>query len=88
MAFILKLEECSLRFNSSLAETFKALDDDENSVLTMTELIDFTKKADLAIDRSSMQELFNFLDRQKDGKVEFGEFLKVLAEAKAETKRI
>lgn len=37
----------------------------------------------MQIDSSSLKELFDFLDRKKDGKVEYGEFLKVLAEAKS-----
>jgi Ca2+-binding EF-hand superfamily protein len=77
------LEEVSLRFNSSLAETFKRLDDDGNSILTMTELIEFLKKSEMQIDSSALKELFDFLDRRRDGKVEYGEFLKVLAEAKS-----
>jgi hypothetical protein len=35
----------------------------------MTELIEFVKKADMTIDTSSLQELFAFLDRRRDGKV-------------------
>lgn len=54
----------------------------------MTELIEFVKKADMTIDTSSLQELFGFLDRRRDGKVQYGEFLKVLAEAKSEKQRI
>ncbi len=77
------MEEVSLRFNSSLAETFKRLDDDGNSILTMTELIEFLKKSEMQIDSSALKELFDFLDRRRDGKVEYGEFLKVLAEAKS-----
>lgn len=42
----------------------------------------------MQIDTSALKELFDFLDRRKDGKVEYGEFLKVLAEAKMEQKRI
>lgn len=85
---MLKLEEVSLKFNSTLAETFKKLDDDGNSILTMTELIEFVKRADMQVDTSALKELFDFLDRRKDGKVEYGEFLKVLAEAKSEKQRI
>lgn len=88
LAFVLKLEEVSLRFNSTLSETFKKLDDDGNSVLTMTELVEFLKKSEMQIDSSALKELFDFLDRRKDGKVEYGEFLKVLAEAKNEKLRI
>jgi hypothetical protein len=36
LAFVLKLEEVSQKFNSTLLETFKKLDDDGNAVLTMT----------------------------------------------------
>jgi Ca2+-binding EF-hand superfamily protein len=88
LAFVLKLEEVSVKFNSTLLETFKKLDDDGNAVLTMTELIEFVKRAEMQVDSSALKELFDFLDRRRDGKVEYGEFLKVLAEAKAEKMRI
>ncbi len=32
--------------------------------------------------------MFDFLDRKKDGRVEYGEFLQVLTEAKTEQQRI
>ncbi len=42
----------------------------------------------MKVDSSALKELFDFLDRRRDGKVEYGEFLKVLAEAKSEKMRI
>jgi Ca2+-binding EF-hand superfamily protein len=41
--------------------------------------MEFVKKSDMQIDSSSLKELFDFIDRKKDGRVEYGEFLKVLA---------
>ena len=72
----------------SLAETFKTLDNDGNSCLTITEMNEFFNKSGIELSRKDLIEFFDFLDRRKDGKIEYSEFLRVLAEAKKEKKRI
>ena len=63
----------------SLADTFKTLDSDGNASLTITEMNEFFTKSGIELSRKDLIEFFDFLDRRKDGKIEYSEFLRVLA---------
>lgn len=65
-----------------MEETFKTLDNDGSNYMTINELSEFIKKAGVKLDNHHMKQLFKFLDVRFDGKVEYGEFLKVLDDAK------
>lgn len=58
------------------------MDDDGNSYMTITELSGFLTKLGVYLENKNLNELFRFLDSKIDGKVEYGEFLKLLDEAK------
>lgn len=71
-AFVLKMEEISNKYHKGgLKETFSSLDSDGSSCLTINELTEFFTKAGIEIPRKEMLELFEWMDRQRDGKVEY-----------------
>lgn len=70
LGFILKMEEVSEKYHQGgLKETFKSLDTDSNSSLTLQEFSEFFSKAGIELPKKELLELFNFLDRRRDGKV-------------------
>ena len=69
-AVILKIDEMSEKFNTSLHETFKKLDTDHNASLTRAEMLEFFKLCNIDIPRKDLEDFFNFLD--DTGGVGFG----------------
>lgn len=72
LAFVLKMEEVSEKYHAGgLKETFKSLDVDGNSCLTLNEFTEFFSKVGIELGKKDLLELFNFLDRHRDGKIEY-----------------
>ena len=64
LMFVLKMEESSERYHKGgLKETFDSLDADGSHAITLSELAEFFKKADIEVSRKEQLELFEFLDR-------------------------
>ena len=66
---MLKLEEASIKNKMTLEESFKSLDDDRNSYMTISELSAFLTKLGVYLESRHLDELFKFMDVRYDGKV-------------------
>lgn len=69
--FALKLEEAAAKNKMSIQQTFKTLDDDGNSYMTITELSLFLTKLGVQLESKNLDELFRFFDTKYDGKIQY-----------------
>lgn len=69
-------------------ETFKSLDDDGNSYMTISQLSLFLTKVGVQLENKNLDELFRFFDTKYDGKIEYSQFLRILEESRKEQKRV
>ena len=69
--FMLKLEEATAKNKMTLQDTFKTLDDDGNSYMSMTQLSLFLTKIGVQLDSKNLDQLFKFFDVKYDGKIQY-----------------
>ena len=68
----------ALIYRSTITKAFRKLDKDGDGYLTKEELKKAMRKADIKITDATFDAMFNDSDVNKDGKIDYGEFVMVM----------